>query len=82
VSKIDEIPQVSVLLSDLEIMRAALSSAYYQNETMDLSEQYRKLNNRPQPSPMTKALQGAVAKVENYINLAIIADEENEETDE
>lgn len=81
-SKIDEIPQVSVLLSDLEIMRAALSSAYYQNETMDLSEQYRKLNNRPQPSPMTKALQGAVAKVENYINLAIIADEENEETDE
>ena len=73
----DEIPQVSVLLSDLEIMRAALSSAYYQNETMDLSEQYRKLNNRPQPSPMTKALQGAVAKVENYINLAIIADEEN-----
>lgn len=63
-------------------MRAALSSAYYQNETMDLSEQYRKLNNRPQPSPMTKALQGAVAKVENYINLAIIADEENEETDE
>jgi hypothetical protein len=31
---------------------------------------------------MTKALQGAVAKVENYINLAIIADEENEETDE
>jgi hypothetical protein len=78
----DEIPQVSVLLSDLEIMRAALSSAYYQNETMDLSEQYRKLNNRPQPSPMTKALQGAVAKVENYINLAIIADEENEETDE
>jgi len=78
----DEIPQVSVLLSDLEIIRAALSSAYYQNETMDLSEQYRKLNNRPQPSPMTKALQGAVAKVENYINLAIIADEENEETDE
>jgi hypothetical protein len=78
----DEIPQVSVLLSDLEIMRAALSSAYYQNETMDLSDQYRKLNNRPQPSPMTKALQGAVAKVENYINLAIIEDEENEETDE
>jgi hypothetical protein len=78
----DEIPQVSVLLSDLEIMRAALSSAYYQNETMDLSDQYRKLNNRPQPSPMTKALQGAVAKVENYINLAIIEDEENEEIDE
>lgn len=77
----DEIPQVSVLVSDLEILRAALSSAYYHNETLDLAEQYRKLSNRPQPSPMTKALQGAIAKVENYINLAIL-EEESEETDE
>ena len=72
----DEISQVSVLVTDLEIIRAALSSAYYQNETMDISEQYRKLNNRPQPSPMTKALQGAVAKVENYIKIAEIEEEE------
>jgi hypothetical protein len=72
----DEMIQVSVLVTDLEIIRAALSSAYYQNETMDISEQYRKLNNRPQPSPMTKALQGAVAKVENYIKIAEIEEEE------
>ena len=74
-----EIPQVSVLVADLGIIRAALASAYYQNETLDIAEQYRKLSNRPQPSPMTKALQGAVAKVENYIALA---DEVEEDVDE
>jgi hypothetical protein len=71
-----ELQQVSVLVTDLEVIRAALSSAYYQNETLDIADQYRKLSNRPQPSPMTKALQGAVAKVDNYINLAILEEEE------
>ena len=78
----EELQQVSVLVTDLEIIRAALSSAYYQNETMDISEQYRKLNNRPQPSPMTKALQGAVAKVENYIQIAAIQEEDEVTEDE
>jgi len=72
----EEIPQVTVLLSDLEVIRAALASAYYQNETLDLTDQYRKLSNRPQPSAMTKALQGAIGKVENYIKIAIIEEEE------
>lgn len=76
-----EIPQVTVLLSDLEVIRAALASAYYQNETLDLAEQYRKLSNRPQPSPMTKALQGAIAKVENYVKIAIMEDEDTNEQD-
>lgn len=76
----DETQQVSVLVTDLEVIRAALTSAYYQNETLDMAEQYRKLNGRPQPSAMTKALQGAVGKVENYIALA---DQElEEESDE
>jgi len=81
---LDELQQVSVLVSDLEVIRAALTSAYYQNETLDMVDQYRKLNNRPQPSAMTKALQGAVGKVENYIQIAIIQeeDETQEETDE
>lgn len=74
-----EIPQVSVLVSDLEVIKAALASAYYQNETLDIADQYRKLNNRSQPSPMTKALQGAIGKVENYIALA---DEPDEELDD
>ena len=72
----NEIPTVTVLLSDLDVIRAALTSAYYQNETLDIAEQYRKLNNRPQPSPMTKALQGAIGKVENYIQIAIAEEEE------
>ena len=76
----DETQQVSVLVTDLEIIRAALTSAYYHNETLDMAEQYRRLNGRPQPSAMTKALQGAVGKVENYIALA---DQEfEEESDE
>ena len=78
----EELQQVSVLVTDLEIMRAALTSAYYQNETLDMVEQYRKLNNRPQPSAMTKALQGAVGKVENYIALSIIEEVDEEESDE
>jgi len=82
VISLEELQQVSILVSDLEIIRAALSSAYYQNETMDISEQYRKLNNRPQPSPMTKALQGAVAKVENYIQIAAIQEEDEVTEDE
>jgi hypothetical protein len=72
----DELSQVSVLVTDLEIIRAALTSAYYQNETLDMVEQYRKLSNRPQPSSMTKALQGAVGKVENYIQIALLEEEE------
>lgn len=67
---LEELQQVSVLVSDLEVIRAALTSAYYQNETLDIAEQYRKLSGRPQPTPMTNALKGAVGKVENYIALA------------
>ena len=75
----DEIPQATVLLSDLEIIRAALTSAYYQNETLDLGDQYRKLTPKHQPSPMTKALQGAIGKIENYIQIAIIEEEVTED---
>jgi len=63
-------------------MRAALTSAYYQNETLDIGDQYRKLSGRSQPSPMTKALQGAIGKVENYIALAIEEEEVEEDIDE
>lgn len=75
----DEIPSTQVLLSDLEVLRAALSSAYHQNLSLDLVENYRKLSNRQPQSAMTKALQGALAKIETYIALAI---EEEEPTDE
>lgn len=59
---------VPVLLTDLELLRATLNSALNQNVVLDLAEQYRKLSNRPQSSPMTKAIQGSIEKVEAYIN--------------
>lgn len=74
----EDIPQVSVLASDLEVILAALNSAYYQNVTFDMLDQYRKLSGREQPSAMTKALQGACAKVENYLALVIEEEEEEE----
>jgi len=79
VISLDEIPQVSVLVSDLEVILAALNSAYYQNITLDMLDQYRKLSGREQPTAMTKALQGACAKVENYIALAIEEEESDDE---
>lgn len=65
------IPSTQVLLSDLEVLRAALSSAYNQNVCLDLVDSYRKLSNRQPNSAMTKALQGALAKVEMYLTLAM-----------
>lgn len=78
----EKIPQVTVLGSDLEVILAALNSAYYQNVTLDMLDQYRKLSSREQPSSMTKALQGAIAKVENYIALIIEESQETTDTDE
>jgi hypothetical protein len=78
----DEIPQTAVLGSDLEIILAALNSAYYQNVTLDMLDQYRKLSGREQPSAMTKALQGAIAKVENYIAIMLEDDQEESDSDE
>jgi len=78
----DEIPQTAVLGLDLEIILAALNSAYYQNVTLDMLDQYRKLSGREQPSAMTKALQGAIAKVENYIAIMLEDDQEESDSDE
>jgi hypothetical protein len=64
------VPQVSVLVEDLEVIRAALNNAYYQNTALDLLDSYRKLGQRQSHSAMTKALQGCIAKVENYLALA------------
>jgi hypothetical protein len=61
------VPQVLVLVEDLEVIRAALNNAFYQNTTLDLLDSYRKLGQRQSHSAMTKALQGCVAKVEYYI---------------
>lgn len=59
---------------DLEVIRAALHSAHMQNVVLDMADQYRKLNNRDNPSPMTRALDRAHDLVATYIAV----DEEEE----
>jgi hypothetical protein len=69
--------EVSVQLSDLEVLRAALNSAHAQNMVLDLAEQYRKLSTRPQPSAMTKSLERAIDQVDLYIAEALSEQEES-----
>lgn len=59
-----------VPVSDLEVLRAALNSAYHHSTTLDLAEQYRKLSLRPLPSQLTQALQNALTLVITYIDIA------------
>lgn len=66
---------VSVVLNDLEIVRAALNAAHHHSTVIDLAEQYRKLIQRPTPSNLTKSLQSAATIVNSYIELATIEDE-------
>lgn len=56
--------------SDLVIIKAALNSAYHFSLVTDLAEQYRKLNQRPTPSKMTKALEGSLDLLTSYIESA------------
>jgi hypothetical protein len=68
----DEQPQpveVAVALSHLEVIRAALNSAYHKGMAEDLADQYRKLSNRQQYSALTKSLEGTLAMVEDYIEV-------------
>lgn len=60
----DPVSEISVSIDDLEVFRAALNSAYHANLALDLSEQYRKLSVRNQSSPMTKALESALERIE------------------
>lgn len=62
------LPSLNVLVSDLEVIRAALNSAYHKTLAEDLAEQYRKLSNRQQYSALTKSLEGTLALVEGYLS--------------
>lgn len=61
---------VGIPLSDLELVRSTLNSAYYQNTALDLCEGYRRLHQSPQSSPLTKALQNALTTIVAYIEMA------------
>ena len=68
----DEVP---VLVSDLENLKALLTSVHGKEQAHDLSESYRKLSARFQWSALTRALEGELGKLEAYI---ASADEEEE----
>lgn len=71
---------ILVPVADLQLMRAALNSAYHHNQVLDLADQYRKLHQRPQGSKLTGGLQAAHDLVLSYIELALTP-EEAPETD-
>lgn len=60
----EPVSEILVLIDDLEVFRAALNSAYHAQMAMDLWDQYRKLSVRSQTSPMTKALESALERIE------------------
>lgn len=62
--------EVTVLVSDLENLRAALNAAHKQNEAWDIFDSYRKLNARFQWSAQTRQLDDAIHKVTAYIETA------------
>lgn len=75
----DEVEEVLVLASDLEIIRSALNVAHMFSMSQDLSDQYRKLSNRQQYSAMTKTLESSLGKVEAYLALLEQQDDEEQE---
>lgn len=76
----DEVEEVLVLASDLEIIRSALNVAHMFSMSQDLSDQYRKLSNRQQYSAMTKTLESSLSKVEAY--LALLEQQSDEEQED
>lgn len=72
-------PVVEVPYEDLQIIRAALNSAYHHSTVLDLAEQYRKLHQRPQQSKLTQALQNALSLAISYSEIAPEHDMEDED---
>lgn len=72
---------IQVLVTDLEVIRAALNISHMQSVSQDLSDQYRKLSNRQQYSAMTKALEGSLIKADAYLT-AYYEGQEEEANDE
>lgn len=62
--------EVSVLVSDLEEIKATLNATHKQNESWDIFDNYRKLNNRFQWSAMTRTISTTMTKVDAYIEEA------------
>lgn len=72
-----QVPQIALLVDDLEAIRAALNSAHMCAMAEDLASQYRKLSNRQQYSPLTRVLGKSLAMVEGYINDEVTEEDED-----
>lgn len=58
---------VTLSLSDLTKIHAAVNSAYHQNLAMDMVDSYRRLNRQARGSDMTLALKDALDTAATYI---------------
>jgi hypothetical protein len=72
----DTVKEVSVLVSDMEKFQDALNVAYYLSVSEDLVASYRKLDQNPQYSALTKQLEGALSKTKAYLESVQEAKEE------
>lgn len=61
---------VTLPLSDLVAIRAAINSSYYHNLALDMGEAYRKLNRQNRGSAMTLALKDALTMSNDAIEMA------------
>lgn len=62
--------EVAVQVSDLETIRGALSNLYYLSVSLDLQDQYRRLETRGSTSALTSQGEEALTKVNSYLELA------------
>lgn len=60
---------VEIPVTDLQIIRATLNSAFHHSTVIDLVEQYQKLAQAPKASNLTKALQQALTLIEAYLEM-------------
>lgn len=76
----DRIEEVVVQVSDLEVVQGAVSNLYYLSVSLDLQEQYRKLDARSTTSALTVQAEDALRKVNAALKLAE-GDEEGDENE-
>lgn len=62
-----ELPKAEVLVADMEVIRDTLENAYLYSKTLDITDAYRKQDNRAPESQLTKRLERALAKANLYL---------------
>lgn len=68
--------EVTVSVHDLQRIQESLNVAYYSAHIDDLADGYRKLQEKPRQSPLTKNLEETLTMVNAHIESAEAQDEE------